>query len=76
MLKAMSPVLLGLAALPLGGCQLMASGGGALLGNLFVLAVTVGIFFGTLGLGRSPQRTASSTSTADRSQSNGEQPRT
>lgn len=54
-------------ALPLAGCNFMASGGGALLGNLFVLAVTVGIFFGTLGLGRA--RPSPSTSSADRSQS-------
>lgn len=59
-------VALMIGALPLAGCNFMASGGGALLGNLFVLAVTVGIFFGTLGLGRSPRGT--STQSADRSQ--------
>ncbi len=41
------PLAFGACALPLlGGCN------GALVGNLFVLCVTVGIFFGTLGLGR------------------------
>ena len=34
------------AALLLGGCT------GAIVGNLFVLMVSIGIFFGTLGLGR------------------------
>jgi hypothetical protein len=42
------PLALSACALPLlGGCN------GALVGNLFVLCVTFGIFFGTLGLGRS-----------------------
>lgn len=72
MQKAM-PLLLALGATPLAGCHFMASGGGALLGNLFVLAVTVGIFFGTLGLGRSSAPRTGATSTAERSQS--EQPR-
>lgn len=42
------PIALALAAAPLlGGCN------GALIGNVVVLVVTVGIFFGTLSLGRS-----------------------
>ena len=36
---------------------------GAIVGNLFVVGLTVGIFFGTLGLGRS----ASSSSRAEQS---------
>lgn len=36
-----------LLALTLSGCT------GAILGNVFVVFLTVGIFFGTLGLGRS-----------------------
>ena len=41
------PFALALASAPLlGGCN------GALVGNLVVLVVTVGIFFGTLSLGR------------------------
>lgn len=51
-------------ALLLGGCQ------GVLLGNLFVLLVTVGIFFGTLGLGRS---SSAATRSAERSET--QQPR-
>jgi hypothetical protein len=50
------------AASVLSGCQ------GALLGNLLVLGVTIGIFFGTLGLGRTSQVRSSATS-PDRSQS-------
>jgi hypothetical protein len=46
-------------ALPLGGCT------AALWGNLVVLAVTVGIFFGTLSLGRS---TGEGTRSTDRSE--------
>ena len=45
--------LLTLLALSLGGCQ------GAFWGNLIVLGVTVGIFFGTLALGRSGAATRS-----------------
>lgn len=41
----------------LGGCT------GAILGNVFVVFLTVGIFFGTLGLGR----TRSGTTNADQS---------
>lgn len=44
----------------LGGCN------GALIGNMVVLAVTVGIFFGTLGLGR--VKASSATQSAERSQ--------
>lgn len=52
------------AALPcLGGCQ------GALVGNLLVLGVTVGIFFGTLGLGRTSQARSSITRDGSPSQS-------
>jgi Na+/alanine symporter len=41
------PFALALAAAPLlGGCQ------GAIVGNIVVLGITFGIFFGTLGLGR------------------------
>jgi hypothetical protein len=53
------------AGVTLGGCH------GALLGNLFVLMVSVGIFFGTLGLGRASSSrsstTRSSEGTADQS---------
>lgn len=58
------PVAMALAAmLLLGGCQ------GVLVGNLLVLAVTVGIFFGTLGLGRasSPSTRSATGDRADRS---------
>jgi hypothetical protein len=41
-----SMLALALLALPLGGCN------GAFIGNFFVLFVSVGIFFGTLNLGR------------------------
>ncbi|UJR84228.1 hypothetical protein [Sandaracinus amylolyticus] len=63
------PIALALAAAPLlGGCN------GALIGNLVVLAVTVGIFFGTLGLGRAGNAARSAaSSTADRSSA--QQPR-
>ncbi|WP_157068628.1 hypothetical protein [Sandaracinus amylolyticus] len=63
------PIALALAAAPmLGGCN------GALIGNLVVLAVTVGIFFGTLGLGRASNAARSAaSSTADRSST--QQPR-
>lgn len=49
-------------ALFLGGCN------AAMWGNLAVLALTVGIFFSTLGLGRSSSAssTSGSTSTAGR----------
>lgn len=40
-------------AILLGGCN------GAFWGNLLVLGITVGIFFGTLALGRSTAATAS-----------------
>ncbi|HJK91473.1 MAG TPA: hypothetical protein RMH85_32350 [Polyangiaceae bacterium LLY-WYZ-15_(1-7)] len=65
--RSMNKVLTGLAlTLPLllAGCQ------GALWGNLVVLGITVGIFFGTLSLGRSSEAARStadaSTSTASR----------
>jgi hypothetical protein len=44
--KTFSLLALCLLALPLGGCN------GAFVGNFFVLFVSVGIFFGTLNLGR------------------------
>lgn len=46
MLRTLSYVGPAALALSLGGCN------GAFWGNLFVLAITVGIFFGTLALGR------------------------
>ncbi len=49
-----------LASLLLGGCNC------ALVGNIVVLFVSVGIFFGTLNLGRFTR--AASTSTAEQSQ--------
>ncbi len=49
----------------LSGCSVMGggalAGGSALIGNLVVLGVTVGIFFGTLGLGRSTSASRSAT---------------
>ena len=48
-------------ALLLGGCN------GAFVGNIVVLFVSVGIFFGTLNLGRLA-RPASGSTTADQSQ--------
>lgn len=45
-------------ALLLGGCN------GALIGNVVVLGVTIGIFFGTLGLGRAKRSEASRSSEA------------
>ncbi len=56
---AIATLLVG--SLFLGGCN------GAFVGNIMVLFVSVGIFFGTLNLGRLA-RPASSTSTADQSQ--------
>jgi hypothetical protein len=54
-------VLLTLAmALVLSGCT------GAILGNVFVVFLTVGIFFGTLGLGRSSTSSRGDQSTQDR----------
>jgi len=49
-LTLLVPCLIGLA---LTGCN------GAFWGNLMVLGITVGIFFGTLALGRSSAATAS-----------------
>ena len=45
----------------LSGCN------GAFLGNLVVLAMTLGIFFGTLALGRSSTATASEASSSTQS---------
>jgi hypothetical protein len=44
--KTLTMLSLALLALPLGGCN------GAFVGNFFVLFVSMGIFFGTLNLGR------------------------
>lgn len=60
-ISAIAPVLG--AALLLGGCT------GALVGNIFVLCVSVGIFFGTLNLGRSAPRQPSRGNPASESQS-------
>lgn len=54
---ALVPASAAACALFLGGCH------GVLIGNVVVLAVTFGIFFGTLGLGRT--KTAESTRTQD-----------
>ncbi|HJL17627.1 MAG TPA: hypothetical protein RMH99_18330 [Sandaracinaceae bacterium LLY-WYZ-13_1] len=56
--RALTHLALTLGALSLAGCN------GAFWGNLVVLGITVGIFFGTLGLGRSaPSSAEASTST-------------
>lgn len=45
------PLLMSILLAPtLAGCGL--AGMGAILGNVFVVFLTIGIFFGTLGLGR------------------------
>ncbi|MDQ3036054.1 MAG: hypothetical protein M3Y87_26875 [Myxococcota bacterium] len=62
--KVLPAVMALSAALLLGGCS------GVLVGNLVVLAITLGIFFGTLGLGRA---SSPATRSADRSQT--QQPR-
>lgn len=49
------------APLLLAGCN------GAFLGNLVVLGITVGIFFGTLSLGRSSEATRSAEASVSRS---------
>jgi hypothetical protein len=54
---------LALAGLSLMGCN------GAFWGNLVVLGVTVGIFFGTLALGRASAATRSASSSASSSSS-------
>lgn len=56
--KHVPTVLVPLAALALGGCSTVPIAG-AFWGNLVVLGVTVGIFFGTLALGRSTAATRS-----------------
>jgi hypothetical protein len=48
----------------LAGCGL--AGMGAILGNVFVVFLTVGIFFGTLGLGRGSSASSSTASRTDR----------
>ena len=57
------PLALALGVAPcLGGCN------GALIGNIVVLGVTVGIFYGTLSLGRTNLgRSASATRSAEQS---------
>ena len=64
MTKAIISLTLALAPLFLTGCN------GAIVGNVVVLCVTFGIFFGTLRLGRSGESTQSeapTSSTAERS---------
>ena len=58
MTKTMTMLLIALPALS--GCQ------GALWGNLVVLGITFGIFFGTLNLTRSSDATRSEASTTAR----------
>lgn len=53
MRKSLTLLAPGLIGLVLTGCN------GAFWGNLMVLGITVGIFFGTLALGRSSAATAS-----------------
>lgn len=60
---ALAPALVG--ALALGGCS------GAFVGNIFVTFVAVGIFFGTLGLGRTPGGASSTASRTDRPAADG-----
>ncbi|MBO6939240.1 MAG: hypothetical protein JJ863_29995 [Deltaproteobacteria bacterium] len=64
MLKALSTMAMVVGSMVLTGCN------GALVGNVIVLGVTFGIFFGTLRLGRSTEATRSeapTSSTAGRS---------
>jgi hypothetical protein len=65
------PIALALAAAPLlGGCN------GALVGNLVVLMVTVGIFYGTLSLGRTGiSRTGSGATRSSAESSSTQHPR-
>lgn len=58
--KTLTLVPLALTALALTGCS------GAFVGNIFVVFVAVGVFFGTLGLGRTPTSGTSSASRTDR----------
>jgi hypothetical protein len=65
---SLRPMLLPVAglALALGGCN------GAFIGNFVVLGLTLGVFFGTLGLGRTQRPSAGgssspSSTSADRS---------
>lgn len=64
--KTLALAPLTLAALALTGCS------GAFVGNIFVVFVAVGVFFGTLGLGRG---TGSSTSTASHTDRAAQDPR-
>lgn len=64
MLKALTSMALVVGSMVLSGCN------GALVGNVIVLGVTFGIFFGTLRLGRNTEATRSeapTSSTAGRS---------
>lgn len=64
------PIALALASAPvLGGCN------GALVGNVVVLMVTVGIFFGTLSLGRTGMARSGSDATRSTDASSTQQPR-
>lgn len=64
------PIALALASAPLlGGCN------GALVGNVVVLMVTVGIFFGTLSLGRTGMTRTGSDATRSADASSTQQPR-
>lgn len=63
MSKSFTFFALSVLALSLGGCN------GAFWGNLLVLGVTVGIFFGTLALGRASAATRSRSADASASTS-------
>ncbi len=61
--RALSLALLAGLALGAGGCQ------AAFIGNFLVIGLTLGIFFGTLGLGRVTSRAPSAGSSASQSHS-------
>lgn len=65
-MKSNSAILAFLAAgsLALGGCE------GVHYANMLTLAVTFGLFFGTLNLGRRPSAPATSTTVTDRPATN------
>tara|TARA_R100000988_G_scaffold62917_1_gene31532 strand:- start:111 stop:308 length:198 start_codon:yes stop_codon:yes gene_type:complete len=56
--KLLSNIALALVGLSLAGCQ------GAIWGNLVVLGITFGIFFGTLALGRTSVQSSAEASTS------------
>ena len=58
-MKRISTLTLLLAPLALAGCN------GAFIGNIVVLGMTVGIFFGTLSLGRSADARSAARSATD-----------